>query len=48
MFMDGKFSVIEGHTVSSVIRQANEMGLKRESYVDLIVSDGSVVLIYFG
>lgn len=42
-----KLRVIQGESVASVIREANECGVTKEEYVQMIVSNDSVVLVYY-
>lgn len=41
------FKVIQGNTVSEVIRLANANGITKEEYVQLLINDGSVILVYY-
>lgn len=42
-----RFAIIEGPTISSVIKEANSYGITKEEYVDIVVTRNNVVLIYY-
>lgn len=39
--------VIQGESVASVIREANELGVTKDDYLQIIVNNDSVILIYY-
>lgn len=42
-----KLRVIQGESVASVIREANELGVTKDDYLQIIVNNDSVILIYY-
>lgn len=42
-----KLRVIQGESVASVIREANELGVTKNDYLQIIVNNDSVILIYY-
>lgn len=42
-----KLRVIQGDSVASVIREANELGVTKDDYLQIIVNNDSVILIYY-
>ena len=42
-----KMRVIQGESVASVIREANELGVTKDDYLQIIVNNDSVILIYY-
>lgn len=42
-----KLRVIQGESVASVIRDANELGVTKDDYLQIIVNNDSVILIYY-
>ena len=42
-----KLRVIQGERVASVIREANELGVTKDDYLQIIVNNDSVILIYY-
>ena len=42
-----KIRVIQGESVASVIREANELGVTKDDYLQIIVNNDSVILIYY-
>ena len=42
-----KMRVIPGESVASVIREANELGVTKDDYRQIIVKHESVILIYY-
>lgn len=42
-----KLRVIQGENVASVIREANELGVTKDDYLQIIVNNDSVILIYY-
>lgn len=42
-----KLRVIQGESVASVIREANELGVTNDDYLQIIVNNDSVILIYY-
>ena len=42
-----KLRVIQGESVASVIREANEFGVTKDDYLQIIVNNDSVMLIYY-
>lgn len=42
-----KLRVIQGESVASVIREANELGITKDDYLQIIVNNDSVILIYY-
>lgn len=42
-----KLRVIQGESVASVIRGANELGVTKDDYLQIIVNNDSVILIYY-
>lgn len=42
-----KLRVIQGESVASVIREANELGITKGDYLQIIVNNDSVMLIYY-
>lgn len=42
-----KLRVIQGESVASVIREANELGVTKDDYLQIIVNNDSVMLIYY-
>lgn len=42
-----KLRVIQGESVAYVIREANELGVTKDDYLQVIVNNDSVILIYY-
>lgn len=42
-----KLRVIQGESVASVIREANELGVTKDDYLQIIVNNDNVILIYY-
>ena len=42
-----KLRVIQGESVASVIREANDLGVTKDDYLQIIVNNDSVILIYY-
>ena len=42
-----KLRVTQGESVASVIREANELGVTKDDYLQIIVNNDSVILIYY-
>lgn len=42
-----KLRVIQGESVASVIKEANELGVTKDDYLQIIVNNDSVILIYY-
>lgn len=42
-----KLRVIQGESVASVIKEANELGVTKDDYIQIIVNNDSVILIYY-
>lgn len=42
-----KLRVIQGESVASVIREANELGVTKDDYLQMIVNGDSVILVYY-
>ena len=47
IFFMEKLRVIQGESVASVIREANELGVTKDDYLQIIVNNDSVILIYY-
>ena len=42
-----KLRVIQGESVASVIREANELGVTKDDYLPILVNNDSVILLHY-
>lgn len=42
-----RIRVIQGESVASVIREANEVGVTKDDYLQMIINNDSVILVYY-